>query len=130
MRAAAGLLDQGGDVVEFGLGARRDDNVGTGLGESQRYRRAETAACAGDDGDLTVETESVEYHVRRLATDPRCVWRSGLVPRLIIPRTVIWNIAAFLAQPADEFRFDIQERLHAALRPRLQQRALDRADDE
>ena len=61
--AAAGAFDLFCHGVEFGLGARCDDDVGTGFGEGHRDRRAEAAACPGHHRHLIVEPEPVEYHV-------------------------------------------------------------------
>ena len=62
--AAAGGPDLLGHLVELGLRARRDDHVRAGFREGQCHRGAESAARAGDDGDLVVEPKSVENHVR------------------------------------------------------------------
>ncbi|CNI33046.1 Uncharacterised protein [Mycobacterium tuberculosis] len=64
VRAAAAGADLLGDRVQFGLGARSNHNVGPYLGERQRDGRTEAAAATGDDGDLVVEAELVEDHVR------------------------------------------------------------------
>ena len=42
---------------------RAADDIGADFGECDRDRGAQTAAGAGDDGDLVVEPESVEDHV-------------------------------------------------------------------
>ena len=58
----AGSLHLGGDLVEFGLGARGDDDVGADFGERHRDGRPEAAAGSGDYGYLSVQTKPVEDH--------------------------------------------------------------------
>src|ERR1700740_403380 len=60
--AAPGRADPFGDGVQLRLRARRDQDIGTCLGKSERDGRAEAAAAAGDDGDFVVETEPVKDH--------------------------------------------------------------------
>jgi hypothetical protein len=46
----------------LGFGSGSDEDIGAGLGESQRDGRAQSAAATGDDGDFAVETEPVKDH--------------------------------------------------------------------
>ena len=64
--APAPLLHLRGDVVELVGGAGGDDDVGTGLGQSEGRRGADAAPGGGDDGDAVVETEAVEQHAGTL----------------------------------------------------------------
>ena len=53
-RPAAGRLDPVGDLDQLRLVPRRDDDVGTRLGECERRGRTDAAACAGHDRDWSV----------------------------------------------------------------------------
>ena len=59
-RLAAGALDQRRGVGQPVHAASAQRDVGAGLGERLRERDAQPAGGAGDDGDLAVESESVE----------------------------------------------------------------------
>ena len=61
-RAPAGGLDRGGHLVQLRLGAGRDDDVGTGLGEGDGRRGTDASPGAGHDADLAVQSEHVEDH--------------------------------------------------------------------
>ena len=41
---------------------KTESNVGTGVGESERNGTAETAGCAGDEGNLPGEIKLGELH--------------------------------------------------------------------
>ena len=71
-RLAAERLDLLGDRVELLLRARRQHDVGAGLGERERRRGADAAARAGHDGHLVVEAEPVLDHPAKLLTGTRC----------------------------------------------------------
>ncbi|BBY05510.1 hypothetical protein MNVI_08280 [Mycobacterium noviomagense] len=62
MGAPTGVTDLFGDLLELGLGPRRDHNVGPDLGECHGDGRAESAAGTSDDSDFVVESKIVQDH--------------------------------------------------------------------
>ncbi len=78
-RLATGSPDLRGDLLELVRRTRGDDDVRTRLGESDGGGGAESAAGAGDDGDLALDREAVEdAHV---LTSPRPVTSGRSIAR-------------------------------------------------
>ncbi len=61
-RAPARLLDQARHLCEVGLGARRQHDVGTRLGQADGDAPPDAEAGARDDRHPVVEAEAVEDH--------------------------------------------------------------------
>ena len=59
-RAASGVFDEGAGFCEAVRSAGAEGEVGAGFGERGSESDAQTAGCAGQDGDPAVESESVE----------------------------------------------------------------------
>ena len=62
VRAAAQVTDLFGHVVQLGLGAGGNDDVGAHFGERHRDGGTEAAARAGDHSHLIIEPEFIEDH--------------------------------------------------------------------